>query len=800
MYRFLSVLLCLVAGACFVETTHSSPQVTTLTVPVAPAGYTWSAPLTKPRALFPSGRIMYARLAAGNYDFECRPIGDNWALAAPGAFTSVKLTYSGNATILPRFPVDEPSCGFLILMRGPYADGTAESARGEWTMSFLNGGLGFGRASAPIYTHVGARYARYSNNGFPWMGSGNYPALANTTYWGDGQAAVGPLKFGRVFTPEDVTTYIKRYGDGGVPPACLARLNQTPNLLRLIAPKPFSEQQTIVASASALDALAPTLRMPIKPAAVGPDVTIVSSIPNKPIWVAYALVDMLGRETPISDPVLHGISDAPYDNGTFAVLARYSDAAMGTCGFHVYAGFSPTDLHRQPVLDYQGRQPRYLWPLWLQSFVLHQVVTNTPAPSPSTDVKSLLNYQQRQVVAGKRNIEQNPWVKTIVSGRGAGQIRYIDEFDKQESNFSPGPDSTSVVTVTKAITYDLYCPFILHYDSNNFGRTFTGKAKYTHKTVIDNQSLETDIPLLLLQNQDDRPTDMSFVSTKAIVGAATADFSGGQAFGNVLTRCGFSLSSGEETYGALVDEQSSTAVGGHTASEMRFVGCTFAATIPTKIEGNQSAKIRFQEACEFYSTGSPRYPADTVGIAYQCSSNDVHYTQIRGVNGSFRTLFCSAGQAGAANILATDLFCDAGCPVYITFGSYLGGNVTLRDGERINATGQWARLVEAPTAFGANVSVKGLIMTSQTSSISFMFNQLTLDMDVAPGEVVAPTTQSWQAKGIGLEYAGPASEGNPAYFDWTKRRLLRTGFGFSNVADTVPATTLKPLVPVPVSP
>lgn len=642
--------------------------------PAAPTGYAWSPNIGKPPALLPLTVNGYGTLAVGTYDVATVPYGDNWQCPAVGAFTSVTLTKPAEISVMPRFPATEPSAGFVILLRGPYNSGALEADRGAWRISGMPYGIDRGRASMPVYTHSGARYDRYGRNGYLWIPGGFFPV-------------------------PDVSGTLAAWG-----------------------PKKIGSED----------------RMPLTPCATGPDVTLLSSIPaNATVWIAYAVVDMLGRETPISDPIQ---IVNPHAAPVFIHVRRAYDIKPGACGYRVYAGTTAEDLHRQPVLNYVGSPDKFLWPLHLQQFVLHDLRTDTPGPCPSETVSSLLNKPQQDVLEEKNTIKQ------------------------------------------LAKNYDLYCPFLLHYNPANFEREIIGKTTYTHKTTFNDQPLESDIPMLVVQNFRDHIHGMKFVSNAAYAGCVTNDYNGGQAFGNTLERCTFHLSA-LECVGVLIDERSSSTVGNHTASEMRFKECSISATIPVKTEGDQTAKIRFMENCEFSGGSHTRYPADTVGLVYAACSNHIFFNDVAGINGAYRSLVCSCAPLGQPNITVSDFFVDTGCPVYATFAGYPGGKVSFVRGERINARLPFARLVEAPVAIDATVVTNNVIMTGGMSSVSFMLNQLAIDSDRPFGEVVAPTEASWAAMGLPLEYASP---GNPAYFDFRKKRGMRYTYGADVTGSVAP--------------
>lgn len=651
--------------------------------PTPPVGYEWSPNIGKPAKLYNAFRFPYARLAAGNYDVATVPVGDNWSLAPMGAFATVKLETPGNFSVMARFQLLEPSCGFVIVSRGPYADGTPVESRPAWKMTTIYGGLVFRRISMPIWAHSGARYDRYATNGYEWRGDGLFPAYDEEAYW----------------RPS--------------PPTGMKLLDGT---------------QAV-----------------ITPSMTPPDVTILSSMPAAKVYLAYSIVDMMGRETPISD-VLE-VPASIYGINSSIIAYRPTDAPHGSCGFYVYAGTSPDNLHRQPVLDYEGREPRYLWPLWLQQFVFNKLTLTEKHPDPSPVVSSLLNWPQQQEVAG---------AKVIVA-------------DKPE--------------------YYLYCPFILRYSLGgvNFGRSTVGKTEFKHRTLFQSGGVEyalknEEIPLCLCQNQNDKITDWSFFSLHAIAGLTFADYSGGQAIGNTFERCLFDPR-GADSYGLLVDNRCSSP-NSHTCSELLLKHCGFGGTIPVKLEGTQTAKVRFIEFCEFAALGSTRYRADTSGIVYQCCPNGVSFHMVKGINTgyhTFRSLATFAPQQGEGRLILDDVTVDQSTLVGVTFGSYHGGQVVFQNGERINGT---PRLVEAPVVFDASLRMSNftLPMAHRTSCFSAMLNQLTLDLDFQINEIIAPDELKWTQRLLPLVYSIPS---DPGYFDFRKKRSLRYTFGFEHSTDAV---------------
>lgn len=667
-----------------------------------PSGYFWSPKIQDPAPLTYLFREYWGGMQPGYYDFATMPFGDNWSLLKDGnAFTSVRVQTGCDVSFQPRFPVDEPSAGFFMTMRGPYdSPNVQEENRGEWQVSGPPAGMVWQRLSAPLYGHIGSRYDRYNTNGYAWLGEGWYPHV-NNPYWDKG-TPVGPKKFGT------------------------------------------------------------NDRVVLQPCQLGPDITIISNVDNLPVYVSITLVDMLGRETRPSTPLLVNVKPNTGTYGSYIGVSRNYPVPMGTCGVYVYAGYSTDQMYRQPVLDYIGSSPKYLWPIWLQQYILHSIVNTGIKPKPPTvdGVASILNSPQKQVVDGKKLIVYN------------------------ESE------------------YNLYCPFILPYDSFNFGRIIGNankKCTFKHQNKwIDGRPLQTDIPMLYIQNQRDKMCDAAFQSDYAIAGVTFSDYSGGQGFSDTIERCSFYLS-GPETYGFLIDERCSVWVGNHTASETRIKECTFVATTPVKIEGNQSAKIRFTNMCSFIPTGNTRYKANTVATIYACSPNDFDIMDIEGIGSDFgqaRALVACACITGPPNVTLSEFFADRGFPVYVSFANYVGGKVQFLGGERINAHGEyqnWVRLVEAPTALASNVTCNGVRMTGESSAISFQLNQLSINSDAPVAEIVAPDETTWTNRGLLFEYAGP---GNPAYYNFKTKKVLSYTVNYSDAPDSIKKVADVNTVPV----
>lgn len=661
-------------------------------------GYYWSTELTAPTALIFENRAnnLASWISAGNYDFSTVPFGDNWTYKEPASFTSVKMNEAGCLSVKPRFGIEEPSAGFLILMRGPYNDNTPEASRGDWKLCTYGAGMVFGRIVLPVFGHSGHRWNRWHQNGIPVITEGNFWPALNTTWWGN-KNPVGPPIF-------------------------------------------WSKKRVAIQSN-----LTP------------PDVTKLCCIPDKDVYVAICWIDMLGRESVLS-PVLK-INKSNTGLNTFIQFRREYSSVVGASAVRIYAGYSPDNLHRQPVLDYVGSTPNYNWPINLQNYTLNSVVENNIRYNYEGTCASILCQPQQDVVDGKMLIEYN------------------------QSD------------------YKLYCPFFLPYDYRKFGRIIgknSSYATFTHQDNWNGQSIVKEIPLCFVNNQRDEFYNANFVSFTAFAGLTFSDWSGGQSFSNRFNQCNFSTYA-PESYGFLIAEQSSRWFGDHTTSETVVKSCKFTATIPVNVEGNQTAKIRFKERCGFAATGLSRYGADTA-IFYVGSPNTFIFDEIEGIftrSDKFlvRSLVSIHSRTGYPKVILKDLFVDTGIPVFFTFYWYETGMVSIKDGERINFhSQQWCRIAENP-GLATRVDIQDTFFTPVGSSISFNLNQLNITSNSDLGEVVRPTTTDWIAKGMPLKYAEPSSV---AYYDFSAKAKILYNMGFSDKGDTTKVLDITK-VPAPVA-
>jgi hypothetical protein len=466
-----------------------------------------------------------------------------------------------------------------------------------------------------------------------------------------------------------------------------------------------------------------------------PDLTLLSAVPNTRGWAGFCWVDQFGRESQLSDlvtcPPIAGTKS------TCVELGRPCQPPHGACSVHLYYGTDPHSLRRVPVLSRIGSLDQYEWPLHLTRYYVHQFRADSPAPQPSAICQSWLNPIQFGI-------------------------------------------QTDQMIINKPGTWQLYCPLLLSYDPQHFGRII-GDQHARLKLV---QAGAFPSPTIIILNQRDRLMNLDVVATTACAAIASSDFSGGQAFSNELIGCTFQNKT-RDGYGLLVDEQSSVTWGNHTASELLVHHCTFSAARPIKLEGRQTAKFRFNDRTTINCTGPTRYPNEVCAIE-AFTPNTVSFDAIEGVNGlnNFRTFVGLYSTEGAPTVYISDVFIDHGCSVICAYGPNTGGVVEFTRGDKIGIYGAdrtWFRLAECPNSVSARLKSRGLQFSETGSILAYNLNSFLADLDRPIKEVVSPSQEEWTARGLPLQFAGK---------DWTKPALRTWSYGMNDGTDSIPRTSV----------
>lgn len=480
-------------------------------------------------------------------------------------------------------------------------------------------------------------------------------------------------------------------------------------------------------------------RMAIAAPTASPDITLLSAVPNVELLVSMCWVDQFGRESELSDPLqvpaLPGTTDA-----NCVEIRRPCQPPQGACAVRLYTRTAGDAFRRQPVLGRQGAVEAYDWPLHLSRYYLHSLRTDSTNPLfGQTECRSWLNPLQRQIEQGKTEVN------------------------------APG-------------MWNLHCPLILPYTVVNgsvVSRTVGDPVKRTKLVQVGSWSA----PAIIVLSQRETCFGLD-VSAQACAAIASSDFSGGQAFGAQLYNCSF-VNTAEDGYGLLVDECASIWPNNHTASEWVVRNCKINAARPVKLEGIQTAKMRFDDRCEFTPTGPTRYPAEVCALEI-FTSNAVVFNDVKGINTEqdsvfkCRTLFGLFNPGGQPTVRVRDFFSDRGCSVGFAFGPNTGGRVIVEEGEKIGiyaSDRQWFRLVEAPNSRNSSFSARGLLSHPKASVLSYNLNALSINSDAPIAEVVTASEADWTARGMQFVING---------HDWRMRPAVPWQFGFSGVADGFP--------------
>lgn len=648
-----------------------------------PVGYSWSAPLGKPPALAFNSRQSYGYAnPAGLYDYMVQTVGDNWCASNPTGYATINQPAGANASVRFSSDVQDQSCGWLCWRRGPYVAGTAEANRGAWKVGCPENAGPWPMVSMPIITHHAGDFRRYWTNGWPFLEATYFSSDGPFGQFYKRTQAIGPLQL-----------------DG--------------------TRKPLPD-----------------------PAARPPDLTLLSAVPNIPVYVAYCWVDQFGREGPLSDPLLiPAIQQAGGNNATTLEVGRPCQPPQGACSLHLYAGPGLSGLFRQRIIDNTANVSVWDWPLHLTRFYLHELRTDVPwSPPTSKAAQSWLNPIQQAVEANQNLI------------------------------FKPG-------------TWQLYCPLILKYDPSNFSRVI-GDPSQRVKLV---QSTSFPSPAVILLNQRDRLQNLDITAT-GCAAITTSDFSGGQAFSNELIGCTFT-NGAQDGYGICVDECSSVGWGNHTCSELLIRHCTFTAARPVKLEGRQTAKVRCDDRCTFNCNGASHYPNEVCALEV-FTSNLVAFDTIEGVNGmnNFRTFVGMYSNEGGPSVRVRDVFMDRGCSVAFAYGPSTGGRVDLSDGDKLGiypTDRNWFRLAEAPNCLSASLKCRNLQFPESSSILAYNLNSFVSDLDRPLHEIVTPSNDEWVARGLPLSFAGK---------DWTIKPVRNFIFGFYGITDTINRQTTNAAV------
>lgn len=217
-------------------------------------------------------------------------------------------------------------------------------------------------------------------------------------------------------------------------------------------------------------------------------------------------------------------------------------------------------------------------------------------------------------------------------------------------------------------------PIIDEYAPGKFGRTI-GTVTGGQWKVQPISFRYDNYPALIVHNQYSHWRGMRIESEQVglSAGISFADFSGGQAFGNKFSDCNVILDQtgrhGRNNGVQILEECDG---GHHSASELIFERCKFAATNPLWIEHKQTCNVIFRDT-HLHSFSD----ADVRNCAIWASTpNAIRFEGITAADCPMGTIISTE----EASVTIEHLFVDRGCISLIDFNDYQSGLIRIRGG------------------------------------------------------------------------------------------------------------------------
>lgn len=303
-----------------------------------PAGAYWSNNVTVNPAIsleaFPRETMPF--LPAGEYQFAVVPMGDNLCVGPMSPVFTTTLNRPSNVAFRPRFPLREPSSGYLMLSK--LATDT------DWKIGGLPSGQSYyKRMPFPIYAHGGHRYNNFKFNGLPWYTS-QQPGL------NDGYYNVGPA-FGAL--RKDLVNRMPLSAPEFAPDISIISDVENIPVYVSISFVDFLGRET---------GLLPILTLPARPDLESSLGTVVQFVRR------YAV---------------------PMQCAGVYVYAGFSTDTM-----------TRQPLLDREAAPGESLEPEYLWPRHLSTYVLNKIVNSGIYNAPSEVVASPFNAIQKRLEAG----------------------------------------------------------------------------------------------------------------------------------------------------------------------------------------------------------------------------------------------------------------------------------------------------------------------------------------------------------------------------------------------------------------
>ncbi len=215
-------------------------------------------------------------------------------------------------------------------------------------------------------------------------------------------------------------------------------------------------------------------------------------------------------------------------------------------------------------------------------------------------------------------------------------------------------------------------PIVDVWHPDKFGRRVGGG-----RLVIKPSAAYSDhpYPALLIHNQRSTWERIKIDAEAAPlkVGIAFADYNGQQAFGNALIECDVLLAQtgdyGPCTGLRIMEE---CAGGGHSASELRAIGCTFAGTVALWIEHKQTCNLDFN-CCDMQANIRGKNASTAYCMAWVSTPNRVTFSGITHGDIAPGVVF----NIDQGDVRVDHLFIDKGFVSFVDFSGYQAASLSV---------------------------------------------------------------------------------------------------------------------------
>lgn len=332
--------------------------------------------------------------------------------------------------------------------------------------------------------------------------------------------------------------------------------------------------------------------------------------------------------------------------GVINSVSRTARIPQGALGVHIY--YNNKRVPAPHCVGTPSTPDDWLWPLDMYIFDIYRLDPNGPAHSPVGNPQSRINALQSAIM-----------------------------------------DTAGNVVVDRLFEMDLYCPIIDEYDGTGgqkFKRTIStagaGGWRLTQRKTVPGIAVQqpTFWPGILIHNQYSTWHDLEIFMRWGSAGICTADYSGGQAFGNrfynvACIMSGWNPATDSDRSPLWLTQGIRTTWGsagsGHSASEIHCVDCKFNAMVPMWIEHNQSANWIFSRTHGYCGYNDRRACGAWIDTPNQITFDNGIYLEC-----PYNIIF----HLGWSPFVYVDrLWVDGGCTTVVEFSNYQAGSISITD-------------------------------------------------------------------------------------------------------------------------